>query len=184
MADVKIQDLLSATTVADTDLFVVEDNADTKKITKANLVETLGINGKAPTVHTHSMSQITDYEQGTWTPVVIGSTTAGVGTYTVRLGRYTKIGNIVHFNIYIEWSAHTGTGLLRISLPPFTSLSNTGFPISIAPHALTFTGQLTAMVLGNTQLLQFYTYSSGGPLAGLNMDTVATLFISGSYMTS
>ena len=47
MADVKIADLLSATTVNDNDLFIVEDNADTKKITKANLVETLGINSKA-----------------------------------------------------------------------------------------------------------------------------------------
>ena len=37
MADVKIQDLLATTTVADNDLFIVEDNADTKKITSANL---------------------------------------------------------------------------------------------------------------------------------------------------
>lgn len=42
MADVKIAQLLEATTVSDTDLFVVEDNADTKKITKANLVSFLG----------------------------------------------------------------------------------------------------------------------------------------------
>ena len=45
MADIKIQDLLSATTVADTDLFIVEDNADTKKITKANLANAFGISG-------------------------------------------------------------------------------------------------------------------------------------------
>ena len=37
MTDVKIAQLLEATTVADTDLFIVEDNADTKKMTWANL---------------------------------------------------------------------------------------------------------------------------------------------------
>ena len=42
MADVKIADLLLATTVADTDLFIVEDNADTKKITKTNLINAIG----------------------------------------------------------------------------------------------------------------------------------------------
>ena len=47
MADVKIADLLTATTVADNDLFIVEDNADTKKITKNNLKEALGVNSKA-----------------------------------------------------------------------------------------------------------------------------------------
>jgi hypothetical protein len=36
-----------------------------------------------------------DYETGTWTPVVSGSTTAGSATYTIQQGVYTKIGNVV-----------------------------------------------------------------------------------------
>ena len=52
-----------------------------------------------------------DYEEGTWTPVC---GTAGVtGTYSgagVQLGRYIKIGNLVHviFNLTIS-SAYTGS---------------------------------------------------------------------------
>lgn len=37
MADKKIADLTEATTAADTDIFIVEDNANTKKMTWANL---------------------------------------------------------------------------------------------------------------------------------------------------
>ena len=43
MADKKIADLNEATTASDTDIFIVEDNANTKKMTKANLKATLGV---------------------------------------------------------------------------------------------------------------------------------------------
>ena len=180
MADVKIQDLLSTTTVADTDLFIVEDNADTKKITKANLVETLGINGKAPTVHTHSMSQITDYEQGTWTPILRGLTTAGSGTYSVQEGRYTKVGNKVSFGIRLIWSAHSGTGGMIVSLP-FTSAPGTFNPCTIVASNLTFSNQLSAMIGINENIIVLYQFGSGVALTTVNMDTNATLFISGTY---
>ena len=36
MADIKIASMVEATSITDTDLIVVEDSADTKKITKAN----------------------------------------------------------------------------------------------------------------------------------------------------
>ena len=183
MADVKIQDLLTATTVADTNLFIVEDNADTKKITRANLRLNL-MTFPATQVPSSDPNTLDDYEEGTWAPEVIGATTAGVGTYTDRLGWYTKIGNVVHFNIYIVWSTHTGTGFIRISLPPFTSISGTFFPLNITPTGLNFTNQLSAMVVANSQFLQLYTYSAGGSIVGLNMDTAAAMYISGSYITS
>ena len=47
MADIKIASMVEATSITDTDLIVVEDSADTKKITKANFKETMGINDKA-----------------------------------------------------------------------------------------------------------------------------------------
>ncbi len=47
MADIKIANLTATTSLTDSDLFVAEDNADTKKITKENLRNTLGINEKA-----------------------------------------------------------------------------------------------------------------------------------------
>jgi hypothetical protein len=46
---------------------------------------------------TAAANELDDYEEGTFTPTVLGSTTAGTGTYTSRGGIYTKIGNVVTF---------------------------------------------------------------------------------------
>ena len=44
-----------------------------------------------------------DYEEGTWTPVVQGSSV----TQYSQTGWYTKIGNIVHFGVYVTVSGGT-----------------------------------------------------------------------------
>ena len=58
-----------------------------------------------------------DYEEGTWTPTAIGSSTAGSTTYTARNGTYTKIGNQVTATGYLAVTAMTGTNYLLLSLP-------------------------------------------------------------------
>lgn len=64
------------------------------------------------------------YEEGTFTPTVFGSSTAGAATYTFREGSYTRIGNTVRATVNIQISAHTGSGTARIDLP-FTSANTT-----------------------------------------------------------
>jgi hypothetical protein len=67
-----------------------------------------------------------DYEEGTWTPVVRGSSTAGTYELTTTQGHYTKIGRqvFIHCNV-ITASAPTGGGVgdLEIAGLPFTSSS-------------------------------------------------------------
>jgi hypothetical protein len=63
---------------------------------------------------------LNDYEEGTFTPTVIGTTTAGVGVYTNQVGRYTKVGRLVTVEIDLGWSAHTGTGNMQFAGLPFT----------------------------------------------------------------
>ena len=58
MADIKIASMVEATSITDTDLIVVEDSADTKKITKANFKETTGINAKAPQATTYTKTEV------------------------------------------------------------------------------------------------------------------------------
>lgn len=60
------------------------------------------------------------YRQGTFTPTVKGATTAGTYTYTTQSGSYVRIGNIVHFQAKVVWTAGTGTGQLRMTGLPFT----------------------------------------------------------------
>lgn len=59
--------------------------------------------------------------EGNFTPTIIGSTSQGVGTYNtgLRYGKYTKIGNIVHFTLGIGWTAHTGSGAMLVTGLPY-----------------------------------------------------------------
>lgn len=61
------------------------------------------------------------YQEGTFTPVVEGSTSAGTGTYTNQVGRYTRIGNRVFVTVDVRWSSHTGTGTPILASLPFTA---------------------------------------------------------------
>ena len=60
-----------------------------------------------------------DYEEGSWTPRIDGTTTAGVGTYGTQTGSYTKIGNKVTVTGNLALSSHTGTGSMVIANLPF-----------------------------------------------------------------
>jgi hypothetical protein len=95
-------------------------------LTAGDLVLTAGdLNLTAGGIHlggAGAANYLTDYEEDTFTPRIDGTTTAGVGTYTVQNGKYTKIGDIVTFTIQITWSAHTGTGNMVVANLPFTSL--------------------------------------------------------------
>ena len=63
-----------------------------------------------------------DYEEGSFTPTVYGTGTAGSPTYTSQFGKYTKIGNVVSCYIRITTSALGGiAGDVRLGNLPFTS---------------------------------------------------------------
>jgi hypothetical protein len=63
-----------------------------------------------------------DYEEGTWTPTWRGSTTNPTVTYTVRVGVYVKIGQLVYVSGRLITATLTsaGEGTLGISGLPFT----------------------------------------------------------------
>jgi len=52
-----------------------------------------------------------------FTPVVSGDTTAGLGTYSIQTGRSLRAGLQTHVWFDVEWSSHTGTGSLYLTLP-------------------------------------------------------------------
>lgn len=75
---------------------------------------------------TATANALDDYEEGTYSPTVSGSTVAGTGTFSSLSGAYTKIGNRVFVSVLIAHSnTHTLTGAYQLSLP-FTSTSNGG----------------------------------------------------------
>ena len=68
---------------------------------------------------TGSANKLDDYEEGTWTATVQGVTTAGTATYGNRAATYTKVGNIVYVQCFINYSSFTGTGDMRVYGLPF-----------------------------------------------------------------
>jgi len=65
------------------------------------------------------------YEEGTFTPTLLGSTTNPTVSYGLQSGEYTRIGNILHCRFSVGTSANTGgAGNIRIGGLPFTQSSS------------------------------------------------------------
>jgi len=91
---------------------------------------------------TGTANKLDDYEEGTWTPVFAGSTTAGSFTYTTQVGTYTKIGRLVTVNCELlnitEVSGAVGS--LKITGLPFTASSTNNSFGSCDINRFSFTG--------------------------------------------
>jgi hypothetical protein len=129
-----------------------------------------------------------DYEEGTFTPVIAGQSTAGTGTYSNQHGQYTKVGDICFVNIFLQWSAHTGTGNMKLSNLPFTSIAGTppgsGYqaviPLTIG---ISFTGSIEMQLSPGSTDLYFY-QNNNGSVTQITLDTVGTTIATFVYKTA
>lgn len=128
-----------------------------------------------------------DYEEGTFTPVVSGTGTAGAATYTAQVGIYTKIGNVVIFRLLMSWSAHTGTGNLTVSGLPFSSAASPSLNAFTFYHeGITLSASNYTNCVYNTggasSITPIQFPVAGGSAASIALDTVVAYFaVSGSY---
>jgi hypothetical protein len=120
--------------------------------------------------------------------------TIGDGTHnfatTTQMGYYTKAGNLVYFEIWLQWSAGRGSATsgddLQISLPPGLSVvsQRVAFPMGFT-SGITFGNQLTAGAYNGQSDLQLYSLSNSGGTASVvtvsDCSTSGELQISGSY---
>jgi len=119
-----------------------------------------------------SANALSDYEEGTWTPVIQGTGANNAKTYTIQLGKYTKIGNIVHCEFNIAWNSYSGndSGNAIINGLPFTIDNNiaTGAAIgAMACNNCNFSNgdQVTAAweaANGQNYMYPLVTYDNGG----------------------
>ena len=66
-----------------------------------------------------------DYEEGTWTPTFRGSTGHPTVTYDIRVGRYVKVGHLVHVQGRVRSDATSGgSGNLNLGDLPFTNIAS------------------------------------------------------------
>lgn len=134
---------------------------------------------------TATANELDDYEEGTWTPTVIGTATAGTVTYGTRTGRYTKVGRLVFVELRLSWSAGTGAGDLRISGLPFNSAGETFPGLSVgftSILALTANHAATYRVFDASTEIQVLSYPTGGGTSvNVAYDAEAQVGLAGFY---
>jgi hypothetical protein len=162
---------------------------------------TIGVGGATPSTSgagitfpaTQSSSSdantLDDYEEGSFTPTIVSGLT-GI-TYTVQTGIYTKIGNVVTFNIRISMSSSTRNGSnFTFGGLPFTSKNVAGINVGSVSWAYTnfVTNSTTVNVPtlyigGNLTTCDCYK-TDGNPFVGTDLAGITPdLYIGGSYFT-
>lgn len=101
-----------------------------------------GANTAAPPLAVATSNTLTIYEEGTFTPTLVGHSVAGTTTYTAQVGRYVRIGNWVWIQYAIGISAATGTGVADFTMP-FTSANTVIIASSMGSHQDQGTGAIT-----------------------------------------
>jgi hypothetical protein len=127
-----------------------------------------------------------DYEEGTWTPTIEGTSTAGTATYSNRNGQYTKIGRQVTVITYVSWNSGTGTGNLRMSGLPFTNNSGGVYgAVTLSEFdniAMTANYYPSAYVeQGGTRIIFEQSPTGGGGTIGVPYDAAGAFILTATY---
>ena len=160
-------------------------------VNTGNLV--IGTSGKgidfSATPGTGTSELLADYEEGTFTPTIEGSSTAGTASYSAQSATYTKVGRWVQFQIYLVWTGGTGTGELRVGGLPFTAAAGTsaygGVTIPfMSDVALTASNYCSgAYVLSSDNKIRFIqTPVGGGAVSAISYDAAGEFMLIGSYI--
>jgi hypothetical protein len=138
---------------------------------------------------TGAANKLDDYEEGTWTPTVIGSTTAGTATYSQQVGTYTKVGNLCYAQLWVIFSSFTGAGEMRISALPFTPESgsyenHTG---SVVLESITLpvgTVQVAPRAFNSQTYLGLTAVKDNDTSSSVDCDSAGQILISITYRTT
>ena len=210
MADSKISALPASTTpLAGTEVLPIVQSSATKQVSVANLTAGRAISATQLTLTTGNLivasgqgidfsatsgagtsELLADYEEGTWTPVVRDGSSGTAATASSTIGRYTKIGRMVQFQIQIEnidTSGLTAGNTIFVTGFPFTVADTYTvapvFPDSIASTA----GNLLALLYQGATVCALYngitTGASGAPVSQITSGA-GDLYITGVYQTT
>jgi hypothetical protein len=131
------------------------------------------------------VNTLDDYEEGTFTPTVIGTTSAGTATYTSQSGTYTKVGRQVTVNIYVLYTSGTGTGKLKLAGLPFTSSATNLASCSVGVFSnitMTASNFPTPFINVSTTEVTFWSAPvGGGGYVIIDYDAAGEIMVSATY---
>lgn len=123
-----------------------------------------------------------------FTPVIQGSTAAGVGTYTEQHGRYWRIGKMVHVEINITWTAHTGTGDMWVAGFPYVFGAATSFyPLPTLLQNITLPASTLWVCcdgVNNQTYAELSAVRDANTITQVQMDGTGSVYVMGAYLTA
>jgi hypothetical protein len=147
----------------------------------------IGTAGKGIDFSANGGDILSQYDEGTYTPVFTASSSNPTVTYGLQRGKYVRVGNSVTVSVFITWSAFSGgSGDLQISLP-FAGESSVGAGGAGSISDLTgFTfaaGRTFCSIRPNSNVL-YATFPQSGSLVSTSNTTVAQTAASGLIVFS
>ena len=128
---------------------------------------------------------LNDYEEGTWSPSIYGTTTAGTTTYFQRAGTYTKVGRVVTVQVFVTITNQTGTGALRLGNLQLTAGSGANtFPCAVKIENLALFAShypVFSVAGGTTYINMEQTPVGGGAIYGIAIDTAFNVELTATY---
>ena len=127
---------------------------------------------------TAAANALDDYEEGTWTPTIRGSGTAGTYEIATNISSYTKIGRQVTANAFIVLASSVtggGTGYVQITGLPFAKANNIYCNGTVAVTGIDYTGTYLVcefITVGGTSILYISDIVDGGSPIDLPVSTI------------
>lgn len=146
-----------------------------------------GIAFPATQVASADANTLDDYEEGTFTPTItFGGAAVGV-TYSIQLGRYTKVGNRVHINAYVALTNKgSSVGAAVIGSLPFTvsSVANNYQAITYRANSMAAgiaAVQAYAATSTTTIIMEKFAAGASGALVDTDVTNTSIFLLTGTY---
>lgn len=155
-------------------------------LSTGNLI--IGTSGKgidfSVTPGTGTSELFNDYEEGTFTPTLLQGFSVAPTSYTTQLGRYTKIGRMVYFEIDIDPNGATGNATqVRFGGLPFTAL-NAPFGGAFLSYQASFNTNAGDMYIVGNSTTEIQVHTNAGAARNGNsagVDINARVIFTGAY---
>jgi hypothetical protein len=154
----------------------------------------IGVTFPATFSGSSNANTLDDYEEGSFTPIMFGSSVAGTITYNTSQtwGRYVKIGPLVNFQLAVVATAGSGaSGDALIGGLPFTVRNFTNYYPSATVGFFGFATpgwtqySQSSLLLPNTTIAAiYYVGSTGGLVTSSSVwNGASNFYLSGAYLT-
>jgi hypothetical protein len=156
--------------------FRVDSSNGNTTLGTGNLI--IGTSGKgidfSATPGTGTSELLADYEEGTWTPSLGGSTTYQSGG---QAGTYTKVGRIVNFKAILYINAIGSGSTTQITGLPFAGSAGSGAVCAVSSYG----GIATAVSCVNLNIAGSTIYCQSNVLAATSNQTANAIFANSTY---